>query len=97
MKKIADFFNVDGSNLQFAIKREIRRDGTEKLVPVVRQKGMFQQWMPIVSVDTQWMALPVETEMVHTEASCNVYIKAYQSELAKQSGKKVKEIVYQEV
>jgi hypothetical protein len=98
MKKIANFFNADGDELIYAIRREVLRNGKEKLTPVVRKKGLFEKWIQIVRVDNKYIALDIETDsIVHTQFTCEVYIKNHKQCLADEQGNRIKETIYQEI
>lgn len=96
-KKIANFLFNEGTELIFAIRREVRKNGTERLTPVVRKKGWFEQWIPIVNVDGYYMLLSLDIDSSHTEETCTLYINEYRDQLVEEQGKQLKEIIYQTI
>lgn len=94
-KKLLQFINFNQDEMVFAIKRQKLKNKTEKLLPVVRRKNFFDQWIPIVFVDNKYMALPLETDFEHNEDTCKEYIEAYRKQVTEEQGKKIIETYYQ--
>lgn len=88
---------ISGESLTFAIKREILNGGAEKLTPVVKEKGLFRQWTPIVKIDNKFEALNYESNYPFTEAECKTYIEGYRQQLNQEKANMVTKITFEAI
>jgi hypothetical protein len=95
-KRLLKAFNGN-TELMFAIKREIKTNGKEVLTPVVKKKGLFGEWTPIIRINDSYEASFIHTDYEYTETCCKQFIEGYKQKLEKERGESVKEVVYQEV
>lgn len=95
-KRLLKAFNGN-TELLFAIKREIKNNGEEKLTPVVKKKGLFGEWTPIVRINECYEASFIHTDFIYTYQDCMTFINGYRKRLEKERGTVINQIVFQEV
>lgn len=96
-KKIVSIFKNE-THLTFAIKRELLKNGSEVITPVVKRKGWMERWVPIVKVnDTQFEALDLPIEHPYTEKQCIEYINGYKEQALRDLGNKTHMVHFEEI
>lgn len=98
MKKL--LVTVVGNKMPvFAIRREKMNDGSERLTPMVKFPGWFQDWRQITKIQGNYY-VPVEIsgdKYVFTESECKKYIDGYKVQIEKENANKIVNVTYQEV
>lgn len=95
-KHLLSVFKTETS-LTFAIKREMLNSGKERLTPVVKLNGLFQQWTPIVCINGTYEAIDIPHSFEYTEKDCMVYIDAYRDRMEKEKAHLINKTTYQEI
>jgi hypothetical protein len=67
-------------NAKFAI-RKITRGIIVQYLPMVKEKGLFNQWIPIVKIYDRYVAMPYERQGGLNYDQCEEHIKEYKKQL----------------
>lgn len=94
MKVLLELFKKK-TGYQFAIKKSILTSGKETLIPVMKNPGLFQEWLPIVQIYDKYYAAPgFEIEREFTEVECMEHIEGYLSQLKASKADKVRTVEF---
>lgn len=89
-----DLLQLAGHPVRFAIRRIQKGDRIEML-PMIKEKGLFNQWRPIVKIYDSFLTLDYEKPGGLTEEECLEHINGCRQQLAlieKESNVKVEYI-----
>lgn len=98
MKFLLDLFDKNRIP-QFAIRREQRKNGKERLTPMVKLRisNLIGDWTPIVKAEDKYHALHIERDYCFTEDECRIYIAGYKKQIEDEQGQGIRKVIFEEI